>query len=152
MKNFFALIIYFLGIFPLLHAQDENASRQSKDVIAIKARNEALNAQQKLGLTNEQFPKWYQAAFKRIEANQPLFEKVKSSQDKEQNKKIRQEIRENRKKFDDEVNAFLNDDQKAKWAAWKEEKKNQIKQNRSDKKNKMKSNSEEGLEMIELEN
>lgn len=152
MKNFFALTVCLFGLFPLLNAQNENASQNPKAVIANKARNEALNAQQKLGLSNEQFAKWYQAAFKRIEANQPLFEKIKNSKDKEQIKSTRQEIRENRKKFDDEVNAFLNDDQKTKWAAWKEERKNQIKQNRSDKKNKKKSDSEDGIEMMELEN
>jgi CRISPR/Cas system CMR subunit Cmr4 (Cas7 group RAMP superfamily) len=152
MKNLLAFIICLFGLFPHLNAQEENASQHPKAVIANKARNEALNAQQKLGLTTEQFAKWYQAAFKRMDANEPLFEKIKNSQDKEQNKKTRQEIRENRKKFDEEVNAFLNDDQKSKWAAWKEERKNQIKQNRSDKKNKKQSASEESLEMIEFEN
>jgi Spy/CpxP family protein refolding chaperone len=152
MKNLFALITCLLGIFPLLNAQEENASQHPKALIANKARNEALNAQQKLGLSTEQFSKWYQAAFRRLEANEPLFDKIKNSQNKEQNSKTRLEIRENRKKFDEEVNAFLNDDQKSKWSAWKEEKKNQIKQNRSDKKNKKQSASEESLEMIEFEN
>jgi hypothetical protein len=152
MKKYFILTLFLIGFFTQVKAQDQNVNVNPKAVIANKARNEALNAQQKLGLSTEQFAKWYQAAFKRMDANEPLFEKIKNSQDKEQNKKTRQEIRENRKKFDEEVNAFLNDDQKSKWAAWKEERKNQIKQNRSEIKSKKQASQEENLEMIELEN
>ncbi|MCX8081562.1 MAG: hypothetical protein N3F09_10040 [Bacteroidia bacterium] len=151
MKKVAFILLLILGGLNFINAQESNrnAGQNPQAIVANKARNEALKAQEKLGLSREQFAKWYQSAFKRISAIQPLREELKNTNDNTKVKGIREQIKENRIKFDQEVNTFLTDDQKSKWAAWKEERKNQQRQFSKDKKAKLVESEEEVLDFEE---
>ena len=94
---------------------------------AEKAKSGANWAAKNLGLTDEQKPKWEAAALERITANTAIREKLKGSTTPEERKALRGEMKGNHEKFDNTVTAFLTDEQKAKWAKEKEDRKNKMK-------------------------
>jgi len=88
-----------------------------------RAKNESERAAKDLGLTADQKSKWEAASLERIKANAPLREKLKGSTTPEERKTIHGQVKGNMQKFDASVNSFLTADQKTKWDAMKEKRK-----------------------------
>lgn len=86
-----------------------------------KAKKGTEHAAKKLGLTDDQKPKWEAAALTRIKANEPHRDRLKGSTTPEERKEIHKQVRANNEAFDKSVNEFLTADQKTKWEAEKKE-------------------------------
>lgn len=99
-----------------------------------RAKKEADHAEKELGLTADQKVKWETAALTRIRANAPLRDKMKGSTTPDERKSLRTEARANVQKFDADVKSFLTDDQKTKWDAHKEKRKEKMKNQHKGKK------------------
>jgi aspartate oxidase len=88
-----------------------------------RSKKDANRAAEKLGLDELQKSKWQAASLERINANEPLKARMKASSDKSERQKTALLLKDNAKKFDETVNGFLTDDQRAKWAQVKKERK-----------------------------
>ncbi len=88
-----------------------------------KALKESNKAEKELALNAEQKAKWQAAALTRINANQPLIEKMQGSTTPEERKQLKSQIRTNGQTFDQTVSAMLTTEQQSKWQTWKGNKK-----------------------------
>ena len=146
-KNFFPLLLS-VCVSISLNAQSPKSSPKSKGMGEAhsksqmspedRSKKEADKAEKQLALSPEQKSKWEQAAMKRITANKPLVEKLQGSTTPDERKTLRADVLRNGQAFDQEVNAMLNPEQKAKWQSWKTEKKKEMKERVEKKKEKMK--------------
>jgi hypothetical protein len=88
-----------------------------------RAKRSANHAEKKLGLTAQQKSDWEVAALKRNMANQPFHDQLKAATTPEQRKEIHGQMKVNNQAFESTVNGFLTADQKTKFTAMKEERK-----------------------------
>lgn len=141
MKKLILSLILASGMACSLQAQNhQNAhSKQSHQREKLspdeRARREADKAEKQLGLSAEQKAKWEAAVLGRVAANMPLKEKLSGSTTPEERQEIRRQLKDNRDKFETSVDAFLNADQKTKFAELKKEHreahKNHMRKNKS---------------------
>lgn len=74
-----------------------------------------------LGLSDEQKTKWEAAALERMQANEPIKEKLKGSTTPEERRKLHTQAKANHDKFDATVATFLTAEQKAAYEKLKKE-------------------------------
>ncbi len=86
-----------------------------------KAKHQAEKAEKELTLTAEQKTKWQSASLERINANEPMREKMKGSTTPEDRKALRSQAKANDDKFVATVIAFLTPDQKTKFEQLKKD-------------------------------
>lgn len=110
-----------------IHAQSGQGgggnSGYSKQSPEDRANKDAEWAEQQLGLSADQKVKWHDASLQKINANEPIREKMKATSDQSEKQTLGAQMRENSQKFDVTVSAFLTADQKTKWDQVKEERK-----------------------------
>lgn len=92
-----------------------------------RIKKETEKATIQLALSADQKIKWETASRERILANSPYKEKLEGSTTPEERKLVRAQMELNAIKFDTSVSAFLSDDQKVKYEAFKKERKNKQK-------------------------
>lgn len=147
MKKLIIATAVLFGLNTVAFAQ-EKASKGSKQAVnkdvtpEERAKNQAAKAATKLGLNEQQKADWEIASLKRILVNKPHRDALKGSTTPEQRKDIHSQIKANNEAFDVSVNAFLTEEQKAKYKTWKEEKREEMKKRA--KKNKSADESEIG--------
>ena len=88
-----------------------------------RAAKSANYAEKKLGLTTQQKNDWQVIALKRDMVNRPLHDQLKGATTPEERKVIHSQIKDNNKAFEESVNFMLTPEQKPKFIAMKEERK-----------------------------
>ncbi len=128
MKKLILSVAFVTGLTMALNAQNpapqgKKGERMKNATATEKAKHDANRAEKELTLTADQKTKWESASLERINANTPLHEKMKGSTTPEERKTLRAQTKVNADKFDAEVNAFLNGDQKTKFEQMKKDRK-----------------------------
>lgn len=123
----------------LQNASQGSSKLEKKDLSKNdRIKNQMAKVEKELGLNADQKLKWQAASKERMESNQPLRLKLNGSTTPEERKQIRQQLKANNNRFDQEVSAFLNPDQKTKLDSIKKQKhadmaKRRIHKDRGDK-------------------
>jgi len=86
-----------------------------------RAAKDAEHAEKSLGLNADQKAKWQAAALERINANEPIRDKMQGATTPEERQSIRQQMKSNNDRFESTVTAMLTSDQKAKYDQMKSE-------------------------------
>ena len=107
-------------------APSRNQSLSPED----QAGKEAERAAVKLGLDDQQKSQWREAAMARIKATEPARAKLHGSTTPEERRLLKGELRQHGKQFDARVEAILSPDQKQRYAAWKESRKQRMRKHR----------------------
>lgn len=102
--------------------QGPSKMEHKKLSIDERVKQNSAKAEKELLLSAEQKQKWEMASRQRMEANEPLRQKLEGSTTPQERKEIRGQMKINNDNFDKAVNAFLNDNQKTKFQALKKEK------------------------------
>jgi periplasmic protein CpxP/Spy len=137
MKKIIILLAACLSLNTAINAQDMQKESDKKEMGKGKGRGKdkkhewspeqraqkgAEWAEKALGLNADQKAKWQAAALTRMQANGPLREKMKATEDKAERQKIREEIKANTTNFDTTVSGILTPEQKTKWEEIKKKK------------------------------
>lgn len=123
------LLAITVGMSPLINAQNAAEATNTKQQLKKhktpneRSENGADEAEKKLGLNADQKAQWQTAALKRITANQPLQEKMKSATTFDEKKLLRSQIKANNEVFEKTVNSFLTEEQKTTFEQIKKDKK-----------------------------
>jgi hypothetical protein len=122
-----AMMIVSLATATMMQAQNPHGRKDMADQDpASRAKHEAEKAAKTLTLTADQQASWENAARDRITQNAPIADKLKGSTTPTERKELRKQMDANFKQFETMVTGMLTPDQKKKFDATKEERKEKM--------------------------
>lgn len=129
MKKVILALAIVAGLTGTSHAQEpvKKGKTEKADKTKLtpeeRAKKSTNRAEKELGLNADQKAKWEAATLERINANQPLREKMKGSTTPDERKTLHSQAKANMEKFDANVNGFLTAEQQEAWTKMKEKRK-----------------------------
>ena len=114
MKKLVLIVSAFLLVIPI-HAQRNHSVQTLDSSLSSEAIGKEERIIKDLNLSPEQTSKWKTASEARKQANKPIKEKLKGCTTPDERKQLHNQMHSNIQQFDNEVNAFLNAEQKTKF-------------------------------------